>query len=1047
MDNNSPNVDPNGVDFVGSTIQILQGVGNKAQNTLDRASQTISGINQTNAKTVNDVVSVQVQQNLNRAQQLREQANPFQQLGVGLVKGAVTVLDEKQNKANEALQKSEVFKQTTEAKAVALKRELNAKSDADSSLLLSTKLREYQQNNKWATEGGTGFINEIETALRKDPNLTPDTYANVLGKAYATVGDYEAAESKQSAEALKKLQDAVYEQRKPVYLARAQAVSSKLGQAGYGEGVAPFEDLFSTQVLQPILADESLTEVQKLLLQGSARDEFNKNYPKYYESQDKPDSLARQWNNAYPEYLAAATQFEKDNNYASYKSRKAAIDAKYPGAVAYVSAPGEGQKFLNEQRKLGLESTELTQKVREANPIQLSNTSIRYFASLIITDPAQAPYIKQTLQNDAVFAEIQKTVDQYADYNRARGQLSIDEATTNADIRALQASTSDDIFRLSLSAKQSSSPALTDTVNQILSQVALSPEQRAAVLNNPTEAQKDLAILKEIKSYTTNRQSELQGIIQAKRNVVSAKRSAESSKYDKLNGYGLYGVDKAGLQRNIQTLKEPSEREVTLYNQRLQEQLLKQNTNQSLNGQLPNFSSDGNRSGSIVRPAVLGRFTIKSAGKPDETLLSPLGNNGKNMGAFSSGYGFRKVTNSNHAGIDLAAPIGTPVYSVVSGVVVNNKPVNGYGNTTLVKGDDGLFYHYAHSMPQVQIGQRVGSGEQLAIIDGSGNSHGAHLHFEVRTQAIQSQNTATIDPLIQLRKLTSESKYTTDNVKGLRQDTQSLRSNGYQGNATVVSGDGTVVVGISSVQSYTKVPPGFVENSKRSNEPTRKYYNINNKNGALKRVLSGTTVGNTARDYNSNDNYGYAYLAENPEFRVKLHQVAKRLGTHPMFLADIISQESQWTANLRHEESINPNHNVGLVGFGDDSFDDLKPETIVRMPAIQQLDVIEKYVRQNIPLKQRKDVRTLWAGIKMGTIMRNRYWKNPNVYPNAYGKPYWKDIKDLGRDAGREYLVPGYDKRSSSLKPNFQVAYGTGKSTLDAQLNRQGIQNIVIGDA
>jgi murein DD-endopeptidase MepM/ murein hydrolase activator NlpD len=1046
MENN--NIDPNGVDFVGNTIQTLQGTRNTAQTTLDRASQTVSGINQLNAKTASDVVGVQVQQNLNRAQRLREEANPFQQLGVGLVKGAISVLDAKQNKANEALQKSEEFKRSAEANSAKLTREANIKAEADSNITLQEKLRDYQTNNKWSTEGGTGFLTEIETALKKDPNVTPDVYASVLGKAYAVVGDYEAAEAKQSREAVQKVQEAYFEKRKPEYLARAILIGSRLSNATYGEDPQAFEDLFSTQVLQPILADDSLTEVQKLLMQGQAQAEFIKAYPKYAETQDKPDSAARQWNAAYPEYLAAATQFEKDSNYAAYKARKAAIDVKYPGAVAYVTPPGEGQAFLNKIRAQGLEETELTTKVRAANPIQLSNSSIRYFASLIITDPAQASYIRQTLQNDTVFAEIQKTADQYAEYNRARGQLTIEEAATTQDIIALQVSTNDDIFRLASQAKQSQRPALTDTVNQILSQIALSPEQRQAVINNPTEAQKDLAIQREIQQYAQTKQADLQTIIQSRRNTLQAKKAAEASKYDRLNGYGLYGVDKAGLIRNVQTLKEPAEKEVILYNQRLEEQLKNQNTNQSLNGQLPNFNSGGNRSDSVVRPTVLGRFTVKQAGKPDEVLLSPLGNNGKNTGVFTSGFGWRKTTNSNHAGIDLAAPKGTPVYSVVSGVVVNNRPLGGYGNTTFIKGDDGLFYQYAHSMPKVQIGQRVQSGEHIATIDGSGKSHGDHLHFEVRTQGIQTGSTAAIDPLEHLRLLTGANKPgAVDNVKGLRQDVQSLRNRGMysaNGNTSVVTGDGTVVVGIDRFQSYTKLPKGYAEQAKIAREPTRSYNTINSKNGAVKRVLSGTTIGNSRKRYDPNANYGYAYLAQNPEFRFKLHQISERLGTHPMFLADIISQESQWTPNLIHKGG----DNVGITGFGRTSgVGDINK--IVRMSGIQQLDILEKYVATNTTPAQRRDIRTLWASIRMGTILRRKVFANPNYYPrlNDSGRTFADELKSLGRDAGREYQLPGYDKRSSSLKPNFQVAYGTGKSTLDAQLNRQGINNIVIGDA
>jgi murein DD-endopeptidase MepM/ murein hydrolase activator NlpD len=1046
-----PNIDDNGVDFLGSTINVLNTVPNKAQGTLDKASQTISNITQLNAKAVNDTVQVQVNQNLNRANQLRDTANPFQQLGVGLVKGVSSYYEGQQNKANEALQKSEVFKQKAEQESAQLTREMQAKSQADSQLLLSTKLREYNQSNKWGIEGGTGFITEIETALKKDLTLTPDAYASALGNAYRVVSDRESAEANQAAAALDKLQSAVFEQRKPEYLARAIGIGSKLKYAGYEEDLTPYENMFSELVIKPISVDGQLTEVQKLLMMGAARDEFIKGYPNYYESQDKPNSALRQWDKAYNENLAIATEFEKTNDYASYKAKKAAIDLKYPLAKEFSTGLGESRKVLNDLSGQALIATENERKVREANPIKLSATAIKYFASQIILDPAQAPSIRQGLANDAVYAEIETVVKQYGEFNAAQGQLGIEAARTNEEIIQLQANTANDVFQMSKSGLETNNSTLNDTVAQILAQTNLSPEQRVLVQTNPDKAKKDIAIANLLDQHVRQRQADTQRIISAKKELLYQKQRAETSKYDRLNAYGLYGASRQQLQRNVETLKEPSRREVDLYNQGLLERARLNNSEASLNGQQPNFSSGGSRSGDLVKPVVLGRVSAKFT-DGDFDIISPIGNGGKRSGRISSPFGMRSHPvhggTKMHSGADFAAPLGTPVINVVSGVVVNNKPVNGYGNTTLIKGDDGFFYHYAHSMPRVQIGQRVDSGQHIADVDGSGTSTGAHLHFEVRTQGVQSSSTGAIDPLTHLRSITERYKNQSSNVRGLRQDTTDVARKGYVGDKpTVVTGDGTVVVGQSRLQSYTAIPKGYAEHSTQREQPTAKYNTINRSNYATTRVLSGTTMGNAPRRYANTDNYGYAYLATNPQFRVKLHQVAERLGTHPMFLADIISQESQWTANLRHDKRINPNNNVGLVGFGNDSFDTDLTEKIVRTPALQQLDYIEKYVSRNIPPAQRKDIRTLWAGIKMGTIMRNRYWKNPNVYPNAFGKPYWKDIKDLGRDAGREYLVPGYDKRRSSLEPNYQVAYGTGISTLDVQLSMQGIKNVVIGDA
>jgi murein DD-endopeptidase MepM/ murein hydrolase activator NlpD len=90
-----------------------------------------------------------------------------------------------------------------------------------------------------------------------------------------------------------------------------------------------------------------------------------------------------------------------------------------------------------------------------------------------------------------------------------------------------------------------------------------------------------------------------------------------------------------------------------------------------------------------------------------------------------------------HAGVDLAAPVGTPIYAAADGKVVRTGWYGGDGNYTCIS--HGLYQGqnlttcYAHqSAILVSTGQSVHRGQLIGRVGSTGASTGAHLHFEVR---------------------------------------------------------------------------------------------------------------------------------------------------------------------------------------------------------------------------------------------------------------------------------------------------------------------------
>lgn len=88
---------------------------------------------------------------------------------------------------------------------------------------------------------------------------------------------------------------------------------------------------------------------------------------------------------------------------------------------------------------------------------------------------------------------------------------------------------------------------------------------------------------------------------------------------------------------------------------------------------------------------------------------------------------------SVHTGLDFAAPAGTEIRSVGTGVVTSVGYDGRYGNKTVVTLADGTQLWYCHqSRIDVVVGQWVRPGQRLGAIGSTGNVTGPHLHLEVR---------------------------------------------------------------------------------------------------------------------------------------------------------------------------------------------------------------------------------------------------------------------------------------------------------------------------
>jgi murein DD-endopeptidase MepM/ murein hydrolase activator NlpD len=146
---------------------------------------------------------------------------------------------------------------------------------------------------------------------------------------------------------------------------------------------------------------------------------------------------------------------------------------------------------------------------------------------------------------------------------------------------------------------------------------------------------------------------------------------------------------------------------------------------------------------------------------PSMSLILPT------SGIVSSPFGHRhfimKGASVEHQGVDIAGPIGTPIYAVDDGQVEVAKQSNSYGNFVQLK-HSSMWTRYGHlSKIGVQQGAQVTRGQKIGEMGSTGISTGTHLHFEVQPFTAK----APVDPAIYLPELRKGQQIEVSNKAGL----------------------------------------------------------------------------------------------------------------------------------------------------------------------------------------------------------------------------------------------------------------------------------------
>ena len=134
-----------------------------------------------------------------------------------------------------------------------------------------------------------------------------------------------------------------------------------------------------------------------------------------------------------------------------------------------------------------------------------------------------------------------------------------------------------------------------------------------------------------------------------------------------------------------------------------------------------------------AKPSVGGAGALGAVSIPSRIPLEGI--------TLTSGFGMREHPilggRRKHDGVDLAAPIGTPIYATADGVVGKASWFGGYGLCVEIEHGGDLETRYGHmSRLNVAEGQTVRKGDVIGFVGSTGRSTGPHLHYEVRVDGV-----------------------------------------------------------------------------------------------------------------------------------------------------------------------------------------------------------------------------------------------------------------------------------------------------------------------
>jgi murein DD-endopeptidase MepM/ murein hydrolase activator NlpD len=845
-------------------------------------------------------------------------------------------------------------------------------------------------------EGTGGYRDAVSSILGKY-QLPPDDIASLTQKYFAPAVDYAKKTEENRITAAEKV---ATQQRRITAAGLQGEISSALGGLAASVGL-PAEvveghyDKVSTAI-SSFMEKSEIPMLDRLNAVADAYEVVNK----VMDSRNADTSRISQQLTAYKKVAEFASGLQADvlagtlsiNDYNQMVETEALANNLTGFKTPDPLAP---TKFLEDIQQTEENIRDLKQK-REISQIELiaaDNVVIGSLATEFALNPAALAAVESTPQ-DKLDKNAKTAVKLVKDFNewRYKGIPSYNQKIANLNTDMYQIKSSFETWVANALSRQSGGGSVTPLQAKAL--------ERLRIGGVTPEAMRGGGLTPD----------QLERVQQAAADVLSAKvQEGEALKQE-------YAVNQqrfaqVGLFVDVKTLKKAHQQFSASreeYNNRLRKI---QEADTPAPGQTPNF-----KGGHPGKPASWKPLAKQNYGGTTVTMPFPQGTKvpplfgGQAFGAPRPGR--------THAGLDFAVPTGTPILSLVAGEVTESGNAGGYGLGVEVKGDDGFIYYYAHlDKSQVQVGQRVAAGQQIALSGASGVGSGPHLHLEVGA----GNKFNVVDPLGHLASR---------NFGAPTKGTRTAGETSLRPNSSTPLPKGAIPLGKSSYLKDGKII--------QVKEGEIRYGVVSYSTAA---PLRSSRASNTRAPQPGEGNFGYGVLAKDREFRLALNKTADRLGVPGQWLADIIAHETIGTFSPSIGNGMGY---YGLIQFGEDARKDLgvSVDQLKSMTPAQQMKYVEKYVRlqmQYAGVKKITSVEQLAASIFLGHTALRDVWENGDKaqsFKNGdFRSTLTQYLEEMGRFAGRKYNHMG-GRRERLRASAIHSAPRTG-CTLCNQLSEQ----------
>ena len=239
---------------------------------------------------------------------------------------------------------------------------------------------------------------------------------------------------------------------------------------------------------------------------------------------------------------------------------------------------------------------------------------------------------------------------------------------------------------------------------------------------------------KEIEAAKTTLEQNKQEVDKSKAEKESKSAQLQVAKNEKNTYVSQLSQEEQDLQEEIDQLTQDNEK--ILNDIRVAQEKYKKQLEELANKKPSNSSGSSSSSGSGSSGGGSSTSGTSNAGG----FIRPVNSGTVTCNGYYSSGKF-------HGAIDYGVNVGTPVYAAADGVVLTtNNLTTSYGTYVVIQHANGLQTWYAHGTPGsicVSPGQSVSQGQMIMKSGNSGNSSGAHLHFEVRRSPYTYSYSAT----------------------------------------------------------------------------------------------------------------------------------------------------------------------------------------------------------------------------------------------------------------------------------------------------------------